>query len=111
VAKIDICGGNKARLEVAHQPHPGTRLTATVAPFRAWRGLQIIIARGPMSHHCGLLSQEARIINNLSELCKFKINQMHLVIGKLVSINKQFQHLKRALKTNCLDQSFYIVFK
>jgi hypothetical protein len=55
------------RVKVAtYQPHPGTRLTATVAPFRAWRGLQIVIARGPVGHHSDLLAQEARIINKLT---------------------------------------------
>ena len=38
----------KAKLEAYPASHtPAHDFTATVAPFRAWRGLQLIIARGP----------------------------------------------------------------
>ena len=30
------------------QPHRGTRIHSTVAPFRAWRGSQDIVAKGPL---------------------------------------------------------------
>ena len=32
--------------DTSHTPAPN--VPATVAPFRAWRGLQLIVARGPM---------------------------------------------------------------
>jgi len=37
----------KKQVEFSASHTPAHELTTTVAPFRAWRGLQLIIARGP----------------------------------------------------------------
>ncbi|GGY40666.1 hypothetical protein GCM10011297_11990 [Bacterioplanes sanyensis] len=39
----------RTEMEMTPTSHtPAHESTATVAPFRAWRGLQLIVARGPM---------------------------------------------------------------
>ncbi len=39
-------GLKRAAARTRHTPAPN--YTATVAPFRAWRGLQLVVAGGPM---------------------------------------------------------------
>ena len=52
---------------------------ATVAPFRAWRGLQVFIARGPIKAtitrlSCIAIARRLRILPNLLEKSKKKFN-------------------------------------
>ena len=54
--------------EVATRPsrNPAPDVTATVAPFRAWRGSQLIVARGPEQVAIG------RALYMISPSCRVK---------------------------------------
>ena len=64
----DLRGGCQGKLEMTPISHtPAHESTTTVAPFRAWRGSQFIVARGPTGATITPdLRQEARILMTTS---------------------------------------------
>jgi len=81
-------------------------ITATVAPFRAWRGSRLAVARGPMR---GTIETERGIIRGLACKCN-SLNNNYMTPVKIDSKSLWFQRRKYFITETDLHRACWLVY-
>ena len=81
-------------------------ITATVAPFRAWRGSRLAVARGPMR---GTIETERGIIRGLACKCN-SLNNNYMTSVKIDSKSLWFQRRKYFITETDLHRACWLVY-